>query len=201
MHQRNVIRNAVVAALQAASIVSTVYPTRFLPYQIAKLPALAVYTVSETVQPESLNRTRGASRELWRNLSLVIEGAVRASGTGDNADDALDALALAVEVAMHADDSLGGVCDWSLLESTEIFMQETGEKDIGVIRMTYNILYQTLAPDDANVTLPNLQSVDIKYGPNGQTLPSTDNAEDKITGLDTAPAPTLPYTQDPKEYD
>lgn len=177
-HQRQQIRQAVTTALQTALGTVKVWPSRFLPFQVNQLPAVAVYTLSETVQPESINKTRGASRELWRDLTLVVEGIVRASAAdGDNPDNDLDALALNIEVAMHADETFGGVCDKSMLQSTEISVLENGDKAFAVARLSYGFLYQTLAPDDANVNLPPLNTVQVTW----ELTDAPDNAQDKVT--------------------
>lgn len=163
-HQRQVIRDAVKAALVSRTMAGTnVFATRFIPLQTVQLPALTVYTLNEDVDPESINRTRGPSRELWRTAKMMIEGTVIASGTTDNPDDVMDTFAAQIEKAMNADETFGGVCDRSIMESTEIDVLEVGKKAVGVVALTYSVLYQTWAPDDADTNLNDFEGVKIDY--------------------------------------
>lgn len=184
-HQRQIIRAAVVTALTGnTSAGANVFPTRYLPMGTATLPAIAVYTVNEEVNPESFHNTQGSTRELTRDLRLMIEGVMKATGTPDNPDDALDAFAKDIEKALNADETFGGLAGRSLLESTEIDIFEQGNKAIGLLQMVWAVRYYTNAPEEADVTLNDLDTVDVKYGVNGQPLPSADNVEDTYLDLE-----------------
>lgn len=143
MHQRRVIREAVVTILTAAatSAGARVSKTRVDPHKKTELPALSVYTLSETTDPDSENT---APRELLRTLKLEIAGWVGHT-TALPVDDALDALAEQIEAAMDADPYLGGAAGDSILEATEITIKEDDRGDplVGIITLTYSITYRT----------------------------------------------------------
>lgn len=205
-HQRELIRNAVVTALTGSTVAGgNVFPTRFLPNRLANLPALAVYTIDETVDPGSLDNTQGTSREFTRNMRLMVEGVIRASGTADNPDNALDDFAVQIERALNVDDTFGGVCGWSIMESTEVHVFEEGQKAFGLIQIVYMVRYYTDAPEASDVTLQPLKTIDVVWGPNGipgtAGSPTADNLEDKLINLDTLPAYELPDTQNLEEED
>lgn len=174
-HRRQQIREAVAAALVAAGTVAgdRVYTTRMWPYRRAQLPALAVYSLEEPVDPES----RATSpRRLTRNLQLAVEGAVEAT---EGVDDDLDDLALEVERAMHADDTLGGLAGDVLLSSTELAVLEEGAKPVGLVRLVYEVTYNTYAPEAADVVVGDLDTIGIRYSLGG-TQATADQARDTI---------------------
>lgn len=174
-HRRQQIREAVAAVLVAAGTVAgaRVYTTRMVPHRRAQLPAVSVYALEESVDSES----RATSpRELTRRLQLAVEGAVEAA---ENVDDALDALALELERAMHADDTLGGLAGDVLLSSTELAVAEEGAKPIGLVRLVYEVTYNTYAPEAADVTVDDLDTLDVRYSLEGEQA-TADQAQDTI---------------------
>ncbi len=88
------------------------------------------------------------ARTLLRNLSLVIEGYVKAVS---NYDDTVDTIAKEVETAMGNDVTLNGLAKNSYLESTEIEYDGEGEKPVAVVSLTYTVEYMTIenAPQTA----------------------------------------------------
>lgn len=176
-HQRKEIRLAVQAALVAADTAAEtrVYASRMIPFRRIDLPAIAVYTLEESsVDNDS------APRELTRTLQLVIEAAVRATGT--QIDDELDDLAEEIERAMHADETFGGKCGDSVLASTEMDLAEDGDRMIGILKLTYATTYYTYAPEDADVTLDDLETVETTYDlgtePEDQAVDLLEDLED-----------------------
>ncbi len=100
VHQRTVIRHAVVALLLGQTAAATrVYAARQLPVRKGELPAVMVFTNRDPVDPDSADT---APRELRRRLELVIDALV-AGVDGAALEDALDAIALQIETAMAAD--------------------------------------------------------------------------------------------------
>lgn len=142
-HDRQLIREAAKTALLGPDAPTThvtsagarVYETRMVPWRRLELPAIAVYSLEESVEAND-----SAPRELTRTLQLEIVGAVEA---GTNVDDALDALALEIETAMNADETLGGTCGDSLLVATEMGVDPDANKPIGMIKLTYEVTYYT----------------------------------------------------------
>lgn len=174
-HQRKVIRDSVVRLLvNSTDALDRVFPTRVATLRKGDLPALAVYALEESVDPESFNT---APRELTRKLQLAIEVYVR---QGENVDDAVDAICVQVERAMDADETFGKVCGRSILASTQITVIELGDLPVGVARLVYDVTYYTSAPDAADVTPDDLKTIDAKTSLEG----IADSVEDKLTGLD-----------------
>lgn len=181
-HQRQVIREAVQAALKGASpnyntsAGARVQETRLGPHKQAELPAVAVYTLDESVDVAA---SGNSPRELARNLDLAVEGWARASS---DVDDSLDALALEIERAMHADPTFGGTVADSMLGATEIGMKLDGDRPMGCVRLVYSVRYYTFAPDAADVTLDRFDTADIQYNLAG-AQEEDDRANDILENL------------------
>lgn len=185
-HPRQTIREAVVAALTgtapdyATAAGARVYETRVIPLQKVNLPALAVYTLRDTVDPASRNTS---ARELRRTLEVVVEGFVKMAA---DVDDEIDDLSLEIERAMHADETFGGACGESLLSDTEIDVLETGNQLVGWVKLTYSVTYYTDAPEALDTPLDDLETVNVKWTKlDGETAIHADNqAEDQLEGLE-----------------
>jgi hypothetical protein len=175
-HQRQLIREAVKTLLVAAATAagSRVYESRTVALKQTELPAIAVYTLQEEVDPGSAN---SAPRELKRTLELAVEGAVK--GTA-NVDDALDALAAQVECAMARDETFGGKAGDSFLSATEIDLADDGRQPIGLVRLVYSVTYRTYAPDeDCATPTDDFNTADVKYSLGGDVHPDN-QAHDTI---------------------
>lgn len=179
-HQRQLIREAAAAALVAANTAagSRVYETRQIPHRKLELPAIAVYTLQESVDADSAST---APRWLIRQVQLLIEAIVK---PGANVDDTLDAICLEIERAMHADETLGGTCWKSILSSTELDYFEEGDKEIGLAKLIYSVTYETQAPDADDVELDDLSTIAINYSLNGEQPDEDDQAQDLIENLE-----------------
>lgn len=177
-HQRQLIRTAVKDALIAAatSAGANVQATRMVAWGRNDLPAIAVYTLEETSDDQ-----QSAPRELQRVMQLAIEAAVKPAG---NVDDALDAICLEIERAMHADAFFGGVCAGSSLTSTELDVLESGDKTIGLARLVYTVAYQTQAPDAVDQTFDDLSTAATQYSLAGAQA-TADRAKDTLEDLET----------------
>ena len=187
-HQRKLIRDAVVAALLAGNTGagSRVFRTRLDPFRRAELPALAVYTSSESVESDSAST---APRILDRRMQLEIVIAVE---PGSNEDDAIDAMCVDIERVMHADPMFAGLCRDSLLSSTDIVIDNSGDTPIGLAKLVYAFRYFTDAPDAADVTnLVDLDSV-VATTNLGNAQPST--AQVLVGALDITVGGTPGFT-------
>lgn len=175
LHQRKQIRDAVAASLAAANTGAgpRVSKTRIVPWSRTELPAIAVYTLSETVADGSKST---AGRELERVMQLEIIGAVKAT---EDVDDLLDALAVEIERAMHKDETFGGACGESVLATTEIAVEAAGDKPIGFISLVYDVTYYTGAPEAEDVQTDALTTVDVHYNLSGVQEPA-DQAHDTV---------------------
>lgn len=177
-HARTLIRRAVKAQLVDQTRAETrVHTSQVFSWRVRDLPGVAVYTLSETVDPES---HQTAPRELRRELRLAIEGAVVA---GADVDDALDSLAREIERAMHGDERLGGTAAEAVLQGTEIMLFEDGEQLVGVVRLVYGVTYFTGAPEAEDVALDDLVTVDVRHNLGGAQDPGN-QAHDVVTDLD-----------------
>ena len=136
-HVRQQLRERAATTLTGLTTTgSKVYQSRVYPLSAANLPGLLIYTKSE----DSEAVTMSGARTLLRNLSLVIEGYVKAVS---NYDDTVDTIAKEVETAMGNDVTLNGLAKNSYLESTDIEYDGEGEKPVAVVSLTYTVEYMT----------------------------------------------------------
>ena len=144
-HLRRQIRERAASTLTGLSTTgSNVFQTRVYPMESAGLPGLCIYTTDETVELSTI----GSIRTLFRRLDLMVEGYAKASA---NLDDSLDQIAKEVEIAMAADIGLNSLAHDSYLTATENVFSREGEQPIGVIQMSYSVVYESAenAPDVA----------------------------------------------------
>jgi hypothetical protein len=123
---------------------SNVFESRVYPLENASLPALIIYTKSETSEPIVI----GTQRLMSRELSVVVEGYAKATS---NFDDTIDTISKEVEAAIAADRTLNGLAKDTYLESTEIEFNSEGEKPLGYVSLTFltNYYVKENAPDVA----------------------------------------------------
>ena len=123
---------------------SNVYESRVYPLENASLPALIIYTKSETSEPIVI----GTQRLMSRELSVVVEGYAKATS---NFDDTIDTISKEVEEAISADRTLGGLAKDTYVESTEIEYTGDGEQPVGYVTLTFltNYYVQETNPDVA----------------------------------------------------
>ncbi len=144
-HIRQQIRERVGSTLSGLTTTgSNVFQSRVFNLEESKLPAIIIYTKSETNELLQM----GSTRTLQRNLSLAVEAYVKATS---NFDDTIDSIAKEVESAMASDVTHNNLARDSFLESTEINYNGEGDQPLAVMEMTYNISYLTTeaAPDSA----------------------------------------------------
>jgi hypothetical protein len=142
-HARQKIRYAVAAAL--ASIPATanrIYPTKRYSWMSDQLPGIAVYT--DSAQVEYLHR----DREQRHSLNLILECA---ASDPDTLDDDLDDICAAVEVAIEADPTFGGLANDAMLASISTLTDAGGERPVGILRLTYTVTYVTPAANPEGV--------------------------------------------------
>lgn len=174
-HPRKLVRDAVTALLTNATAAATrVFPTRIEPIRKSSLPAIAVYTLSEDVTPDTANTS---PRELLRVVKVEIAGFV-AHSEAIPVDDAMDALAEEIEAAMDGDRYLAGAAGDSVLESTALQVREDdGHSDplLGIVTLTYAVEYRTspiAGPLDDFLTATSAEQV--VGGIPADTVPASD---------------------------
>ena len=123
---------------------SNVFESRVYPLENTNLPALIIYTKSETSEPIVI----GTDRVMSRELLVIVECYVKATS---NFDDTIDTISKEVEVAIAADRTLDGLAKDTYLESTEIEFNAEGEKPLGYVSLTFltNYYVKESAPDVA----------------------------------------------------
>ena len=134
-HIRQQIREYIGTTLTGLTTTgSNVYESRVYPLENAKLPALIIYTKSETSEPIVI----GTDRVMSRELSVVVEGYAKATS---DFDDTIDTISKEVEQAIAADRTLDGKAKDTYLESTEIEFNGEGEKPLGYVSLTFLTKY------------------------------------------------------------
>lgn len=134
-HKRTLIRAAVKALLAGNTDAgNNVFTSRKTNYLVSELPAINIRLGDEEATPRDI---RGLI--FVRNVALLIE--IKASDM-TTLDDTLDNIAEEVETALNADKSLGGLVHGTIYRSTsEVEIDEDGNKPIGSITLTFNIQY------------------------------------------------------------
>ncbi len=188
IHQRQLIREAVVAALKAdapfmaamntmnGNVVAAdkrIYDTRLIEWQERHMPAISVYNGTDTVDPESDTSTQ---RELMRTMPVTIEVGV----LGPLPEAKLDAICLHVERIMHKDETIGGTCSKSLLTSTEFEFTADGEQYIGVAFIVFTVTFYTYAPYMFDQNMGEFLNADVDYNL-GNEQDEPEQARDEIT--------------------
>jgi hypothetical protein len=115
---------------------ANVYASRVYPLSGAKLPALLIYTQSESVSEVSFSQRKVQERM----LEVVVEGYVRAVS---NFDDTIDLIAKEVEVAILDSTDLGGLAINTELSSVDSDYSGEAEQPVATIRMTFDVQYRT----------------------------------------------------------
>jgi len=144
-HVRQRIREQVATTVTGlATTGSNVFQSRVYSLSDDVLPALLVYSVSESSDIDSM----GPIGSLTRSLSLSIEGYVK---NVSDYDDVIDDVCKEVEIAMAGDKTLNGLAQNSYLSGTDINYNGEGEQPVGIVTMNYVIQYRTAtnAPETA----------------------------------------------------
>lgn len=143
-HAREQVRNAVVNVLTTAAVATTISKSRVWPISAGSNSVVLVYTNSESIPQTTLTYPRKFERE----MNLVIECVARDIST---LDDRLDDLCEAVEDAIGADHTLGGVVKDCVLTDTQITLDSTGDAPIGSARMQFRVSYRTAETDAGTI--------------------------------------------------
>ncbi len=195
-HQRQLIREAVKAALTeqrgdppeyVTAAEDRVAASRTQPWKRSTtFPVIGVYALSENVDDSS---RRTAPRRLKRQLQLAIEALVKFD---DALDSSIDSLCKQIECAMNRDPTFGRVCADSILSATEIDLVDVGDTPAGLVRLTYDVSYQTACPDeDCAEELVAFERAEIRYSLSGEQDPD-DQAVDTLTDIHESEDPEVP---------
>lgn len=137
-HIRQLIRTNIVNTLVGnTSAGSNVFQTRYYPIEQGKLPAIAVYTMSESTEYATISYPRRQNRV----LSVGIE--IFASAT-TNLDNTLDGIAVQIEELLQVDTTRGGYAKNTDIVSFNADFDGSGEKPVGIGRFQVQISYSNL---------------------------------------------------------
>ena len=135
-HAREQIRDALITVLNGLTETgSNVAASRIYSVTEASLPHLSIYTLEE-----ELDADRGMMGDKeYRNLEIIIEARAKLTAA---LDDQLDQIALEVELAITADDTLGIGVKSTELQRTEIELDKDSDQPTGLMRMIWNVAYR-----------------------------------------------------------
>ena len=140
-HVRKLIRDDVKTTLTGlATTGANVFQTRLFSLGENKLPAICIYTKSESTEYVTISRPRTQIR----TLDVAVEFFVKATA---NVDNAIDAVALEIEEALYADPTRGGNAKDTKVADFEADYNSDGEQSVGVGRFTISVEYATLEND------------------------------------------------------
>jgi len=136
-HVRTQIRDEIVSRVTSCVIVGrNVFASRVYPLDESKLPGVCVYTENEEIDED-----RGKQSSMQhRSVEVVLEGHDKLTA---GVDDQLDAIAAEIETAVFSDRTLGGLAFAVDLDNTEVEIDAETEELIGVIKLTFRVLYLT----------------------------------------------------------
>lgn len=144
-HIRKQIRDKVARKLDFLNTTKrNIFKGRFYGIQAAKLPALLIYTSSESAEVT----TMGTGRNSDRILTLVVEGYAKSNAV---IEDTLDQIAVEVEEAL-ANTTLDGLIRDIEYNGYELDANADPEQTVAVIRLTFSIEY-SVAEDDVETAL------------------------------------------------
>lgn len=122
---------------------ANLYKMRKYALDDSKLPAICVYTTSETSSLATIG-----TRKISRNVEMVIEVYNKASST--SVVGTIDQFAAEIAAAVQSDYQLGGLCKSSMLTTSQVDSSVDGEQPVAFARLAFTVNYHTLC-DDAEV--------------------------------------------------
>jgi len=140
-HVRQQIRDDIVTTLTGLTTTgSNVFRSRIFPLEETNLPALCIYTKSETSEYDTI----GLPRSVNRILDVAVEAYVKGVS---NYDNTLDTIAVEVEEAIAADITLGNLAKDAQITAFEADFAGDGEQPVAVGRFTVTVQYRTVEND------------------------------------------------------
>jgi hypothetical protein len=119
---------------------SNIFRSRIFPLEETNLPALCIYTKSETSEYDTI----GLPRSVNRVLDVAVEAYVKGVS---NYDNTLDTIAVEMEEAIAADITLGGLAKDAQITAFEADFAGDGEQPVAVGRFTVTVEYRTVEND------------------------------------------------------
>lgn len=144
--ERKNIRKKIVEVLTGAtSAGDNVVASRTTKPFIEQLPAISVYTLADSVAQE-LTQT---PRVMHRTIELVIDAHI---ADPNDPTDALDEIGEAIEQALSADETLGGLAEDLKLTDCQINLEGEANAILGAIRLTFEVTYLSAHPKETATT-------------------------------------------------
>ena len=152
-HPRKAIRDFVATLLTDATPAGArVYPSRALDLEQLKEPAIAVFDDSESVEDPEADYPR-------RELTLLVE--IHTNQSDPRAlDNAMDALALAVEIALDSNPRMDNRVISTLYQGMKKDRDAKGNTVVGVMVMEFAVEYTVRLPE---LTLPDFEVLTNQY--------------------------------------
>ncbi|NDV20827.1 hypothetical protein GO013_15560 [Pseudodesulfovibrio sp. JC047] len=143
-HVRTQVRDALKDRLSGLPTTSgNVFKSRGYPITSEKFPALLIYNGPEASEPVDFDDAKD------REFDVIVEAG--AFAPEDQVDDMLDQIAVEVENAIEADQTLGGLAKSTTLTGSEPDVSIDGEMPFGVLALTFTVNYMTEADPEQSM--------------------------------------------------
>jgi len=140
-HVRKSIRDNITTTLTGlATTGSNVYQTRFFPLAEAKLPALTIYSRSETSDYATITIPRSVMHE----AEFVVEAYVKATS---GVEDTIDAIAVEIAEALASDVTRSSLAKDTRVTDFAFDFSGEGDQPVGIATFTVIVDYVTLEND------------------------------------------------------
>lgn len=134
-----------------------VFINRAVPTQEEELPVILIYSTAE-----SIRRFNEAPKDYLRTMTLKIE--VIAQGSkDDDLDGILEGFGDKVEALMELDETLGDLVSHLELTATEYQADSEATNSVGLLALTYSIIFVTEAMQPGADSLDTLEGADVTY--------------------------------------
>jgi hypothetical protein len=150
-HERQDIRDAIVLALTGlVTTGSNVISSNVYPIADDQLPALSIYTLSETSNVVSKSSS-GAILE--RSVEFVVTAYVKASS---NYDSIIDTILQEVEQALEEDNTVNSLVQFIYPTDLNIDISDEGNKPIAIAAQGFRLQYRTNLNPTGGAVIPSI---------------------------------------------
>jgi len=140
-HVRKSIRDNITTTLTGlATTGSNVYQTRFFPLAETKLPAICIYSKTESSEYATLTVPRSVMHE----CEFTVEAYVKATS---GIEDTIDTIAVEISEALANDVTRGGYAKDTRVTEFSFDFNAEGEQPIGIATFTVAVDYATVEND------------------------------------------------------
>jgi len=144
-HLRAQLRSAIRAALAGLPTSGArVFAGRTWPVEDKDYPGILIWTRGGASRFDN-QAERDQDRALERDERVVVEAIARTRGV--DPDDLLDGMAAEIEPVMMTSTAIAALVEWRELIGTESTTRTQGDHREGSLRLTYRMVFRTLAGD------------------------------------------------------